>query len=655
MRRVWLAIVFVLLGVIQVAAQDNVYALSFEYDSNNDSYYAEVEVDMAAGDTLEATVTGGEDVYFYVYTDSEDLYEGDSLADFVAQDDGVIYVGVESATEASGELIVVSGGEMSGATTPTNQTTSNMAASTVEAGDFAETDCPFEVPSGVRVTCGTLTVPENRQTDNGATIQLAVAVIDARSGNPLPDPIFYLEGGPGGSALAGVDSWFNSPYGEERDIVVFDQRGTGFSEPSLNCPEMDTDDSTDAVEACRDRLLAEGVDLTAYNSRENAADVEALRLALGYDQINLYGISYGTRLALTVMRDQPQGIRAVVIDSVYPPNIDTNYNVTTDTYQLISMMFADCAAQPDCAGAFPDLEARFYDQLDAIADNPPQVTNADGETVDLYPEDVINTLVNQLKDTALVSAIPASLDAFASGDYDTYMDLATNGAGTSTDGTSLAQELAVELSADELAQIQDMAAQNDTAGIADYLSGMFDLSAEEADQVATGFVQLGGSIGAVGSVEPPDIDDDSEGMNMSVQCNEEMPFMTLDEASARAEAVDMPDIVRQATFAVSQSEFDSCDVWPAGTADAIEDEPVVSDIPTLVLAAQYDTATPPWWADLAAETLSNSFDFHFPLVGHGVIDGGSCPISIGLAFLADPYSEPDTSCIAGMNDQFYVP
>lgn len=657
MHRLLLGVAVLLLGVFQAAAQGNTYPLDFIYDANNKVYVAQVEVQVSAGDTLEASVTGGEQIYFYVYTATQDIYEGETLADFAAEADGTIFVDVVSATEASGEMQVVSAGGDSGSTL----TRPPVASGPVEAGEFTEGDCPFDVPPEVNVTCGTLTVPENRLTDSGATTQLAIAIIPAVSADPLPDPVFYLEGGPGGSALSGIDSWYNSPYRNERDIVLLEQRGTGFSEPSLNCPEMDEDETGAAVEACRDRLLAEGVDLTAYNSRENAADVEALRLALGYDQINLYGISYGTRLALTVMRDQPQGIRAVIIDSVYPPNVDTNYSVTTDTYQLISLMFADCAAQPDCASAFPDLEARFYDALDAVADNPPQATNADGETVDLTPDDVINRLVEQLKTTGVISAIPASLEAFISGDYDTYMDLATNGAGDSaggsTDELSMAQELMGELTPDEQTAVQDMVAQNDTAGIADLLNNAFELSAEELDQAVQGFIQLGSDSGgeAVSSVEPPEIDDDSEGMNMSVQCNEEMPFMTLDEVIAIAQAADMPDIVRETTLAGSQSEFEGCDVWPAGEADPIENEPVVSDIPTLVLAAQYDTATPPWWADLAAETLSSSFDFHFPMVGHGVIDGGNCPVSIGLAFLDDPTTEPDTSCIATMNDQFYVP
>jgi pimeloyl-ACP methyl ester carboxylesterase len=639
------------------SAQGDTYPLAFEYDEAADDYFAVAEITLASGDGLEVTLQGGADLYFFVYTDEVDLYEGESLDEFVALDNGDVVLEVISSEDASGEVAVIPA--EAGAVPEQPAPDAAMGDSSALFVDFVSMDCPFEAPPEVDVICADLTVPENRLVADTNLIDLIVAIIPARSGSPLADPIFYLEGGPGGSALAGIDSWYNSPYREDRTIILFDQRGTGFSTPSLNCPELDDGDDPSLTEACRDRLQAEGIDLTAYTSRENAADVEALRQALGYDQIDLYSISYGTRLALTVMRDYPAGIRAVVLDSVYPPNIDTDYNVTTDTYALISSMFADCAAQPDCAQAFPDLEARFYAALDEIDTDPPLVTDPEsGEQYNLFAADVIQMLSTQLQRTDLVTAIPASLDAFISGDYDTYLDLATFGSGDASGGTDLAQELSAELTGDELAEIDQLAAQGDTGGIVAFLNGVFDLSPDEAQSAAQGFVQLAGQGGVsdtVSVVDPPDIDDDSEGMNWSVQCNEELSFMTLEQAQANAEAVDMPEIVREVTLDGSLSEFDACAVWPAGTADAIENEPVVSSIPTLVLTAQYDTATPPWWGELAAETLSNSYTYLFPMVGHGVIDGGSCPIGIGLAFLDDPAAEPDASCIEAMNAAFYIP
>jgi pimeloyl-ACP methyl ester carboxylesterase len=211
---------------------------------------------------------------------------------------------------------------------------------------FEEADCPFKEPSGITLDCGYLTVPENYAEPNGTQIRLAVAIARHPSGNPEPDPIVYLEGGPGGSPLEFLYLTFNTQYQAlfetNRDIVIFDQRGIGYSEPALDCPEMqalnielldyELDGATltqdeldtllvDSLMACGETLSVDN-DLSAYNSASNAADVESLRMALGYEQINLWGISYGTRLALTIMRDYPDGIRSVVIDSVYTPDVN---------------------------------------------------------------------------------------------------------------------------------------------------------------------------------------------------------------------------------------------------------------------------------------------------------------------------------------------
>lgn len=584
-RRFGLWVVLFLCSLTFTLAQDESYPLTFQYDSQEDLFWVEAEITVRAGDTLEALIENGESLYFWIYTETEDLYEGASLDGFVADADGTLFVEVVSLSEASGELTVISGG----VSLPARERRGG------EAGTFEEIDCPFDVPANEDVTCGVLIVPENRQTNNGATVELMVAILHAYTDSPQPDPIIYLEGGPGGSALAFIDTWYDNPYREKRDFILFDQRGTGFSLPSLNCPEMDNDEAENALIQCRDRLLSEGVDLTAYNSRENAADVEALRRALGYERVNLYGISYGTRLALTVMRDYPDSLRAVVLDSVYPPNVDTSYLFPSDTYTLISTMFDDCAAQPACNAAFPDLEARFYAALDAIVNTPPLVTNYDGDDVELYAKDVLNTLVDQLKTNGLVSAIPAALNAFIEGDYETYFLLANEGAG-------------------------DDSAQDEA----------FDENSLE-------------------------IDDDSEGMNLSVQCREEILFANLDEATTRARSVGMPDLLLETLFATVTLEFEECALWPAGEPEPIENQAVVSDIPTLVLSAQYDTATPPSWGDIAAETLSNSYNFHLPLIGHSVIDGGECPLSIALLFIDSPNDAPDTSCIASMNTAFYIP
>ncbi len=185
------------------------------------------------------------------------------------------------------------------------------------------------------VECGFLTVPADYDDLAAGTMRLAVAVLPALSGS-AGVPVAYLDGGPGSKTLEALP--FVYPMLAEmqagRDVVVFDQRGTGFSEPSLDCseikeltldlvglalsPEEEARRALDAVGSCRDRLAGEGIDLSLFHSGANAADVDLLRAALGYDQWDLYGVSYGTQLGQTVMRDFPDGVRRVVLDSAYP-------------------------------------------------------------------------------------------------------------------------------------------------------------------------------------------------------------------------------------------------------------------------------------------------------------------------------------------------
>lgn len=206
---------------------------------------------------------------------------------------------------------------------------------------FEEGPCAFPVPSGYTPECGYLIVPENRAQVDSPPIRLHVAIFRNRSADPAPDPVVHLAGGPGSSSLdvagymlgQGLDAIL-----ERRDFILFDQRGTGYSQSRLDCPEREALTSLlldgrlsaeetqpavlEAFQRCRERLAAQGIDLSAYHSAASAADLNDLRLALGYEKLNLYAVSYGTRLALTLMRDYPQAVRSAVLDSAYPLQVN---------------------------------------------------------------------------------------------------------------------------------------------------------------------------------------------------------------------------------------------------------------------------------------------------------------------------------------------
>jgi pimeloyl-ACP methyl ester carboxylesterase len=235
------------------------------------------------------------------------------------------------------------------------------------------------------VTCGTLTVPERHDRPEGPQVRLAVAVVRV-AGERRPDPVVYLSGGPGSPALVDAltfaEAWRTFLRG--RDFIVLDQRGTGRSLPSLRCPEVEESNASllaadappaersraevAALHVCATRLRAEGVNLAAYHTAASALDLRALRLALGYERWNLLGISYGTRLALAAQQADPQGVRALVLDSAYPPQANMYTELPANLDRSLDMLLEACAADRRCGRAYPNLAATLTEltaQLDA--------------------------------------------------------------------------------------------------------------------------------------------------------------------------------------------------------------------------------------------------------------------------------------------------
>jgi pimeloyl-ACP methyl ester carboxylesterase len=207
-----------------------------------------------------------------------------------------------------------------------------VASTRSKAPSFEPSICPIDFPAELTVDCGVVTVPNNRAAHghvdrNGSVDRLPVAVIRAPTPDPEADPIVYVSGGPSFNVL--VDSFsaefFSGlPFAKDRDIILYNQRGVGFAQPRLGCPEFDAlradtfpegpspDQYLDAVHACRERLVGEGIDLSAYNAAEEAADLDDIRSALGYEKWNLYVLSAGGSVGLTAMRLFPTGIRSVI-------------------------------------------------------------------------------------------------------------------------------------------------------------------------------------------------------------------------------------------------------------------------------------------------------------------------------------------------------
>ena len=256
---------------------------------------------------------------------------------------------------------------------------------------FHAAPCPPDIfPPSVRVDCGFVAVPENRARPTGRTITVAAAVMRAPSPHPKADPIVFLNGGPSFGAISSfaVDLCFGgAAYTRDRDVILVDTRGTGLSQPRLSCPEFDranvsafystpfvgssnVADFTRAIRACRDRLTADGIDLPAYNSAESAADLEALRRALGYRQWNLFALSADGVLGLTYMRLFPGGIRSAVVDSGQSPQHLWGLDYYRGLNELLERVFAGCAANAACNAAYPNIRSVFFDLVHRLQRHP---------------------------------------------------------------------------------------------------------------------------------------------------------------------------------------------------------------------------------------------------------------------------------------------
>jgi pimeloyl-ACP methyl ester carboxylesterase len=241
----------------------------------------------------------------------------------------------------------------------------------------------------VSAVCGTLTVPEDRADKQSRLIGLPFAILPAKAPRPARDPVVIFTGGPGPSPLRTVaeqpaEALQQFPLRQSRDVIVMTQRGTDLTTPlSLDCNELELDfaagerfASEDAVlqaaRACRDRLVAAGVKPGSYTTQAIARDMEDLRVLLGakrgFTQWNLVGSSYGSKLALATMRDAPKGVRSAVLDGPFPLQERELYGA--GVLDALSAVLTACNAQPACAAAYPNLQARFAAAIERLETTP---------------------------------------------------------------------------------------------------------------------------------------------------------------------------------------------------------------------------------------------------------------------------------------------
>jgi len=413
------------------------------------------------------------------------------------------------------------------------------------------------ISAQTRAKCGTLSVWENRETQSGTKIDLRIAVIPADSQNAEPDPIFLLAGGPGQAAVEAflpVLPALNS-MNFKRDIVLVDQRGTGGSNP-LTCEaagdsemsiigeEPDDTEVLAEIDACMKQLSS---DPTQYTTPAFIEDLEEVRVGLGYEQINLFGVSYGTRSALEYMRRHPASIRSVILNAVVPPDWAIGDRLGPDAQRSLDILFERCENEPACQEAFPNLKTAFEDWLAELDEQPLDT---------LVPDPVTGEDVRVIATRELVAGTIR------------YMSY-------SEDLTALLPLLMYQ------AAVED----NPAPLLAQYLI-----------------------------ILQPSSADLSSGLFYSVICAEDAPYFSHDDDDD------------QAYFPSQEGDFEMiCSHWEHADPDPAMREPVVSDIPTLILTGGADPVTPPQNGDAVAQNLSNNLHLVIPGMGHNLLYQGCLP------------------------------
>ncbi len=485
--------------------------------------------------------------------------------------------------------------------------------------------CPFkgviEYEPG-EIECGLMQVPENREKPDSRFIELHFVKLKSTwddddqeeegeeddSGLALgrrEDPVVYLTGGPGAQVTYYVKRLKDHGILKHRDLYILEQRGIGFSDdfcPFFNTrkPEVGNVGSfeeklqaglTAAID-CAANAAAEGVDLSGYHSFENARDVKALRVALGFEQWNVWGISYGSILGQAYIKVDPEGIRAIALDAIVPLDVRGNpwaWRSVQWYDRDLQKLDALCQAQPDCAKHYPDLGKRLRRATASVKDNPIVVEVKDVET---YPTgkayiftDVVAFLpfaflYEQSNYPGLPGLIDAWVDAVERRDEDVFKAIAMV-SGSFFDGSQgMANAI---LCGDGDAEVQAIAGKEDIEA----------------------FPILGAAIGSAASYE------------------------------RRAEM---------------------CWEHGMAPRDAAEYLPVQTDLPALLIEGEMDPITPPPLAKAILPGFSNGTYVEFPYAGHGPSRSVECAGDMLNAFYDDPTAEPDLSCVGEMEaPDFYVP
>ena len=474
--------------------------------------------------------------------------------------------------------------------------------------------CAHAVPAGlqegVSVLCGRLRLPQNLQKPDDLWVALPYTLVKRSNPDAKSAPILYMVGGDGGSALREFGATFEalSVLHLDHDLVFYEQRGMPLATPVLDCapfageinigkdksvielrlPEAyrPIQDESVLLPHCAEQMQKQGIDLAQYDTEAHAQDALTLMRALGYDQFNIYAASYGTRIALELMRQKTPGLRAVVLDSPISPSVrELETTQTSARYEVAMGLLAQCATDIACETAFPNLTERYPRLIQRLNDTP-LLLNLSSQP-SFNGKDLMRLMV-----------------AHAESRLGPYLPL-----------------LLHELDRREPQTRTLLALLQNT------------LPASPESEPPT-----------------PMADVRTRAARLAASCRDEKPFNDFQATQTVYKGLGLPENLGLAEAAQAKLLWADCTLFPTGNASPRQSDPVQSDIPTLVYQGLLDVNAPPSWAAATTRTLSKHFYFEFPAQQHVVIRQPTslrtgCAAQMALSFFDAPDRRPASGCL----------
>ena len=581
--------------------------------------------------------------------------------------------------------------------------------------------------------CGVFTVPQNWDEPDGRNLDLAFLVVKARSENPQPDPLVILTGGPGASAILSTHISKYEDVLQERDLVLSDIRGVGLSQRigyeeclvlalQNGAPADQIETLLEAVDSvllrdlgieppeadvawrnpknpmfnqiCGEQFTAQGLDLNHFSTADLARDTAEIVAALGYDSFNIDSVSYGTRLAMTVMNDLPTypdapELRSAILDSTFPPSVYLIRTRVRSEHDHLVQLLDECQADAACNTAYPDLGNRLSRLFASLEEEPLTVGD---ETV------TVESLAAQLNLIALTTKaayIPRMIAELETGVLDTYLALRDGIVGTNdaeepppqpvdpNDPVVIFVTKGKKLLDNE--QQFEFEAVYTTSFTSDDPMGTFPqvLAFYFSDELLQQLTELWQTItpediaASAFVAQLPRMEEDEDfGKPLEekipesririagqfvwfeyavIHCIDDILHERFEDVVNSYNDLEFPQI---ALSELENASFDEmrCENLPVTAASLEVKNPVSSTVRTLVLQGGYDEQTPVYMGKRADRELENSVFVLVPQAGHGTWrTSEGCASDIAYAFLMDPEAELDLSCLEARKPQWSLP